>query len=83
MGVGYGVRNPSWPLLSSHESRKHTFAEMVDRYTAQVLPHKPKMIKQQKSQLAWWKNQIGHYLLADVSPAMISERKEILLNEKN
>ncbi|MEN8729166.1 MAG: tyrosine-type recombinase/integrase, partial [Desulfuromonadales bacterium] len=66
----------------SHESRKHTFADLVERYIAQVLPHKPKMIKQQKSQLTWWKNQMGHYLLADVSPAMISERKEILLNEK-
>jgi integrase len=41
------------------------------------------MIKQQQSQLNWWKNQIGHYLLAEVSPALISECKERLFNDKN
>jgi integrase len=66
----------------SQESRKHTLADLIDRYIAQVLPHKPKMIKQQKSQLIWWKEQLGHYLLAEVSPALISECKENLLNDK-
>ena len=67
----------------THEARKHTFSDLVDRYIAQVLPHKPKMIKQQQSQLLWWKKQIGHYLLADVSPALISECKERLFSDKN
>lgn len=67
----------------THEARKHTFSDLIDRYIAQVLPHKPKMEKQQKSQLTWWKNQIGHYLLADVSPALISECKERLFSDKN
>lgn len=66
----------------SQESRKHTFSDLIDRYIIQVLPHKPKMIKQQKSQLTWWKNQLGHYLLAEVSPALISECKERLFSDK-
>jgi integrase len=67
----------------SQESRKHTFSDLIDRYIIQVLPHKPKMIKQQQSQLTWWKKQLGHYLLAEVSPALISECKESLFNDKN
>jgi integrase len=67
----------------SQESRKHTFSDLIDRYIIQVLPHKPKMIKQQQSQLTWWKKQLGHYLLAEVTPALISECKESLFNDKN
>jgi integrase len=67
----------------SQESRKHTFSDLIDRYIIQVLPHKPKMIKQQQSQLTWWRKQLGHYLLAEVTPALISECKESLFNDKN
>jgi integrase len=67
----------------SQEARKHLFSELVDRYIDQVLPHKPKMKKQQEGQLNWWKAQLGYYLLSDVSPALIGECRDRLLNEKN
>ncbi|MCP3176333.1 site-specific integrase [Desulfuromonas sp. KJ2020] len=64
------------------EAKKHTFSEMVNRYVKQVLPLKPKMQSQQKSQLEWWENKLGHYLLSDVTPAMIGECRDQLLNEE-
>ena len=80
MGTRHRVCNSPWSLLPL---KVHTLSDLTDRYIAQVLPHKPKMIKQQQSQLTWWKNQIGHYRLAEVSPALISECKESLFSHKN
>lgn len=64
------------------EAKKHTFNEMVDRYIRQVLPLKPKMQAQQTSQLEWWKSKLGHYLLSDVTPALIGECRDQLLHEE-
>lgn len=64
------------------EAKKHTFGDMVDRYVKEVLPHKPKMEKQQKTQLTWWKAQLGHFMLSDVTPARIGECRDRLLNEE-
>jgi hypothetical protein len=45
------------------ESKKHTVSELVDRYVSEILPRKPKSVKQQGQQLEWWKNKIGDSLL--------------------
>ncbi len=42
------------------EAKKHTFAEMVDRYVKDVLPTKPKQAVKQEQQLGWWKEKVGH-----------------------
>jgi len=60
------------------EAKKHTFAEMVDRYIKSVLPSKPKQIKDQGHQLRWWKERIGNYLLADVTTALIVQYRDDL-----
>ncbi|MEC4747219.1 hypothetical protein [Methylomicrobium sp. Wu6] len=49
------------------EAKKHTFAEMVDRYIKDVLPTKPKQADKQAMQLEWWKTKLGPYVLADVT----------------
>jgi len=64
------------------EAKKHTFADMVDRYIKYVLPLKPKMEMQQKTQLEWWKKQLGPYLLSDVTPAKIGECRDLLMHGK-
>jgi len=64
------------------ESRKHTLAELIDRYNKDVIPTKPKWAKGQKMQLLWWKDQLGHYVLADITPARIAECRDNLLNEQ-
>ncbi len=60
--------------FKSVEAKKHTFAEFIDRYIADVIPTKKKSKKAQKPPLLWWKGQLGPYLLSDITPAMIAEQ---------
>ena len=60
-------------------AKKHTLADLIDRYIRHVLPIKPKSQKKQTMQLNWWKQQVGSYTLADVTPALIAEQRDELL----
>lgn len=62
------------------EAKRHTFADMVDRYIRDVLPGKPKSQAKQTQQLTWWKAQLGTYTLADVTPPLIAETRDKLAN---
>ena len=61
------------------EAKKHTLADLVDRYIKDVLPTKPKQQVIQKQQLEWWRDKLGNYALADVTPALIVECRDELL----
>ncbi|NGX46776.1 MAG: Tyrosine recombinase XerD [Chlamydiae bacterium] len=63
------------------ESKKRTLSELIDRYIAQVLPNKPKSLEKQRAQLLWWKRQLGAYVLADITPALVAEYRDRLLGE--
>jgi integrase len=63
------------------EARKHTFAELVDRYLRDVLPRKPRMKKDQTRQLNWWRGELGHFTLADLTPGRITEARDKLARE--
>jgi len=63
------------------ESKKHTLGDLIDRYVRDILPTKKKVGEKQKTQLLWWKKQIGTYLLSDVTSSMIAEQRDILLRE--
>jgi len=61
------------------EAKRHTLADLVDRYTRDVLPTKKKSTQpNQRRQLAWWKNELGAYTLADCTPALIAETRDKL-----
>jgi integrase len=60
---------------------RHTVAELVDRYIQEVLPRKPKSLAKQSAQLLFWKDRIGYYTLAAVTPALIAEQRNILAGE--
>ncbi len=62
------------------EANKHTFGELIDRYIRDVLPTKPKAVSQ-KQQLEWFKDEIGDYTLADITPAKIVECRDKLLTQ--
>jgi integrase len=62
------------------EAKKHTFADLADRYIKDVLPGKPKQEQRQKMQMEWWKEKMGVYLLADVTPALIVQFRDELAN---
>jgi len=58
------------------EAKKHTLQEAIVRYIRDVLPHKPNA--KQEQQLRWWKEQIGAFSLADITPSLIAEHRDKL-----
>lgn len=60
------------------EAKKHTLADLIDRYIQAILPKKPSSLRKQSAQLTWWKKQIGHCLLSDITPALIVEQRDLL-----
>ena len=60
------------------EAKKHTFADMIDRYIKEVLPLKPKSLEEQTRQLNWWKAQLGEYMLSNVTSSLISQQRNKL-----
>ena len=61
------------------EAKKHTFSEMVDRYIKAVLPnYNEKEQAERKSKLLWWKDKLGVYCLADITPPLIVECRDSL-----
>ena len=61
------------------QSRSHTVSDLIDQYISNVLPSKrPSTAYNQRYQLRWWKAQLGHYALADVTPAMLIEHRDKL-----
>lgn len=61
------------------EAKRHTLGELIDRYIKGVLSTKPKNARDQVRQLEWWKEKIGSYALSDISPALIVENRDKLL----
>ena len=61
------------------ESKKHTLAELISRYENVVLPLKTK--SKQEGQLTWWKKELGHCILSDITPAIIAEYRDKLSKE--
>ena len=64
--------------FKSSEAKRHTLAELIDRYIRDVLPSKAKSQRTQTQQLVWWRQQIGNYTMADVTPALIAEHRDKL-----
>ena len=60
------------------EGKKHTLAELIDRYSKDVLPTKPKQAGHQQQQLEWWKSKLGDYALADITTALIVQYRDEL-----
>lgn len=64
------------------EAKKHTLAELIDRYIENVVPTKPKNAAAITAHLLWWKKHLGHCILSDLSPALIGEQRDQLLKGK-
>jgi integrase len=65
------------------EAKRHTLADLIDRYITDILPQKrPSTIPNQKRQLDWWKAQLGHSLLADITPSLIAGNRDRLLQDR-
>lgn len=67
--------------FKTSEAKRHTVGELIDRYMREVLPGKPKSNRDQKRQLLWWKQEVGVYLLSDITPALIGQYRDKLKTE--
>jgi len=68
----------------STEAKRHTVADMIDRYVCEVLPHKrPSTTYNQRYQLRWWKSQLGHLVLANITPSVVVEYRNQLAQDKS
>ncbi len=63
------------------EAKKHTVKDLIDRFVTQWLSQFPHRLVRQTAYLAWWKDRLGHLLLADLTPAVIAEARDALLQE--
>lgn len=60
--------------IDKMESQRRTLAELLDVYEKRVLPSKgERTVSIQKSQLKWWRNELGSLTLASITPAKINE----------
>lgn len=62
------------------EAKRHTLGELADRYAKDFLPEK-KDGPHQARQLAWWKDQLGSYALADITAPLLAEYRDKLARE--
>jgi integrase len=64
------------------EAKRHTLAEVIDRYVDSILPQKSySSLYMQTLQLNWWKVQLGHCVLAEITPALIAEYRDKLARD--
>jgi integrase len=66
--------------FKTNEAKRHTLADAIKRYAMEVMPNKTGS-NSQHYQLYWWKTELGAYVLADITPALISQCREKLLRE--
>ena len=65
--------------LPQAEARKHTLADLCDRYARDVLPRKKaKTQGPQRAQLAWWRDKLGVLTLDALTPAKVAEARDTL-----
>lgn len=63
------------------EAKRHTLSEAIDSYLKKILPTKPKSGFSQRRQLQWWKETLGQYTLAEITPALLAQQRDKLLAE--
>jgi integrase len=66
----------------SLEAQRHTLKDAIQRYLKLPSIKSRKSYKDKRTQLGWWEREIGDYLLIDVTPSVIAEKRDKLLNEK-
>ncbi len=63
------------------ESKRHTVKEAIERFVTLWLSKFPNRKERQAKYLDWWKQQCGYLSLSDLTPAVIAEARDFLLNE--
>ena len=64
------------------EAKRHTLADLIDRYVLEVLPHKLKNSANTAHQLGWWKSKLRQHTLDEITAALIVQCRNDLLATK-
>src|SRR5258708_22993272 len=64
------------PRFPEAQAKRHTVAEMIERYIRDILPSKPRNNRNQETQLQWWQAKIGHHTLADIRAPHLAQRRD-------
>lgn len=62
-------------------AKKHSLADLIDRYIESILPTKLKNARNVKQHLFWWKQELGNILLSDIKPSHIARKRDELLSQ--
>ena len=65
-------------MFPASQTRKHTVADVINRYCREVLGPRGTDGEIRARQLEWWRGALGHYLVADATPARIAEARDAL-----
>jgi integrase len=60
------------------ESKKHSLSDLIDRYLTQLEVNNPKRHGEVYTYLQWWKQEMGHCLLSDITKSQLVEKIESL-----
>lgn len=64
------------------EAKRHTVAEMIDRYILEIVPTKDTSTRHNNAlHMVWWREQIGHMLLSAVTSAVLDNARAVLMRE--
>lgn len=64
------------------EAEKHTLADLVDRELEGVRADHPRDYERKRGILGWWKDKLGSYTLAAITPDLIGRHRDKLQTEE-
>jgi integrase len=70
-------------IITKDSIKKRKLQDAVQKYISTVLPQKPRNAPNVIQHLKWWEEKIGHLQLSDVTPAVLAECRDVLLQEPN
>ena len=68
-------------FFKQSESSKHTLEDLIDRYVKELEISKFSSLRQYSQMLKWWKGELGHKKLSDLSTSEIKEKQTQLRTE--
>lgn len=66
--------------VPDNKARKYTLSDLIEQYIRLHLNKYPSRLKDQSSHLNWWNEHFGKRALIEITPALLAEAKEELLN---
>ena len=63
-------------------SKQKTLKDLIKRYVADVLPTKPRSMNAQGRQLKWWEKELGMLSLAEITPPILAEKRDLLARDR-